>query len=177
MANILERFDVMFSGLKAGSHSFDFSLDDPFFEHFNADELEGGNVLVTAEMEKKENLLTFLFRYSGFLKVMCDRCVENFDLPVAFEGTLFVRLDGMTGEKDDDVIFLEPNEHKLNLGSYFIESMRLSLPLKRIHPANQDGTEGCNRDMLDKLDKYKIKERNTPSDPRWDTLKNLIKGG
>jgi uncharacterized protein len=177
MENTVERFDVMFKGLKAGRHSFDFSLDDSFFEHFNTDELEGGNVHVTAEMDKKENRMTFVFRYSGFLKVTCDRCIDIFEMPVAFDGTLHVRFDGMTGDKDDDVIFLEPNEHKLNLGNYFIESLRLSLPLKRIHPENQDGTEGCNREMLDKLDKYKIKENNASSDPRWDSLKDLIKGG
>jgi uncharacterized protein len=176
MAIIMERFDVMFKGLKAGNHVFDFNLDNPFFEHFDDADLEGGAVVIAAEMEKKDNLLSFHFHYSGSLKVTCDRCLDIFDMPVVFESSLHVRFDEMTGSEDIDVIFLDPNEHKLNLAGYFIESVRLFMPLKRIHPANRDGTPGCNREMLEKLDQYKIKENKPFSDPRWDSLKNIKPG-
>ncbi len=173
MKAYIDQYDIMFKGLGNGKHSFEFTLENAFFEFFDGTECEGGTVDIAAEMEKKENSLSFVFSFSGNVNVVCDRCLEMFGLPVAFETVLYARFEENATSADAEVIILDPGEHKLNLAEYFRESIRLFLPLKRTHPENDKGESMCNNDMIEKLDQHRVSERKGTTDPRWDSLKSL----
>jgi uncharacterized protein len=125
-------------------------------------------------MEKKDHLLSFLFLFSGTIRVVCDRCLEIFDMPLSFQCPLYVRFGEDNEEADADVIYLATKEHKLNLLEFFNENIYLNLPLKRVHPVDGNGIPLCNREMLDALEKHLVKEDKEGTDPRWDSLKGLI---
>jgi hypothetical protein len=64
--------------------SFEFDLDDRFFACFEGSELSHGKFHVEVEMEKKERLLNFNFHFDGSVRVVCDRCAEEFDMPLEY---------------------------------------------------------------------------------------------
>jgi len=173
MPAFTDQYDILFKGLKTGMHHFGFDLDDDFFGHYDNTDCLGGEIAVSVEMEKKDHLLSLFFEFSGYTRVVCDRCLDEFNIPVAFQSSLFVKFGEEPENSDADVIYLEENEHKLNIGGYMIESICLSLPLRKVHIDDEQGNSTCNRTMIDKLKSHKASGERQNTDPRWDVLKNI----
>jgi uncharacterized protein len=115
------------------------------------------------------------FKISGTVKVNCDLCTAEFDLPIEGDYKLIIKVGGSdTGNEDDDIITVAANEHELDLAQYIYEYIVLSLPIKRVHPLDKDGNSTCDKEMLEKVKNYLIdQEKDEKSDPRWDGLKNI----
>jgi uncharacterized protein len=175
MAAFIEQYDIMFKGLKTGVHCFNFSLDNRFFGFFENPATKGGDIKVGVELDKKSDFLALSLRFSGKVKVECDRCLDEFDLWLDFVNTLYVKSGEEGVEKDADIIFLEPNEYKVNLAEYFIESILLNLPVKKVHENRENGTDSCNIEMINKIREHSVNEKSGKTDPRWDRLKDMIK--
>lgn len=173
MSAFTEQYEISFKGLGTGFHNFSFVIEDAFFNYFDTGECFGGKMKVDAEMEKSHDLLTFNLLFSGNAKVMCDRCLELFKMPLQFNSILYVRFDEEEMEKDAEVIYLDPKEHKLNLARFFMESICLNLPLKRVHLKNEYGESMCNKDMIKKLNNHRVTGNTEVTDPRWDALKKF----
>ena len=72
-------------------------------------------------------------------------------------------------------LFAEAREQRyefMTIEHLLFELITLSLPNKRQHPENKDGTTNCNTEMINLIDKYNHIEEKS-SDPRWDALKDL----
>jgi uncharacterized protein len=174
-ANI-EQYNILFKSLGTGVHNFSLSLDSPFFRHFENPDCPGGAFKVDVEMGEKSHLLSLSFLISGFARVICDRCLDEFDMPLEFETKLFIRF-GEAGEDetDADVIYLDLNENKLNLAEYLYESVCLNLPVKKVHPRDARGKETCNSEMIEKLERHRANNNKNGNDPRWDLLRDIDK--
>lgn len=166
----LKQFVIPFSGLKIGEHHFDFEIDDKFFEAIEAAEISHGRVLVNIKLIKQERMLIFDFRISGAVEVTCDRCLDTFDQAVEGEERLIVKFGESWSEESDEVIIIPESEHQINLSQYLYEYISLLLPMKRVHPVDENGRSTCNPDMLDRI---QGQDHSQASDPRWDVLKNL----
>jgi uncharacterized metal-binding protein YceD (DUF177 family) len=106
--------------------------------------------------------------------MMCDRCLDDFGLPVDFKGKLFLKYGEGDYEAPDDVVFLNENDNTFNIAQYIFESIHLALPYKRIHPNDENGNTTCNNKMLKKLEELSIQNTNHENyDSRWDQLKNI----
>ena len=81
----------------------------------------------------------------------CDRCLDEFMMPVHYAGTLQVRFSETEKESDGEVMWLSPNETELPLGQYIYESISLSLPYRKIHPEDAEGHSLCNPEMLSRF--------------------------
>lgn len=168
--NYLKDFVIPFAGLKLGNHTFEFNVDEKFFSCFEGSELGKSKIKVTADMEKSERMLVFSFRIIGVTEVACDRCAGEFDIVIDGEETLIVKFGEEAGEEDADVIVLPHNETKIDLSGIIYDYINLLVPFRRIHPDREDGTQGCDPEMLARLEAMKPP---MPADPRWETLKNL----
>ncbi len=173
MSSFIEQYNILFKGLKTGVHNFSFTLRKRFFDVFENPDCHGGDMNVEAELDKKNHVLSFSLIFSGSINVTCDRCLEDFLMPVNFESNLFVKFGEEQEEADPDVIYLEPNEHKINLAEYLMESIRINLPIKKVHPKDKHGNDTCNSEMLERLNKHSVSNNKT-GDPRWNTLKDMI---
>ncbi len=163
------------SGLKEGRHTFDFEIDDTFFENFEESEIKEGSLLATVELEKRSSHIDLLIRISGKVKVCCDRCLEMFFYPVECENRLFIKFGKRIGEDDPDIISLTADEHELDLQQHFYEFIHLALPIKRVHPDDPEGVSKCDPEMLKKLNELIVEEEEEDeNDPRWDELKKLM---
>ena len=168
-----KEYIIEFAGLSAGEHLYEFSVEDKFFENLDYSEIKQGNILVKVNLLKQSTMLVLHFDISGTVKVICDRCADDFDLPIHGNNKLIVKVGGTYEEsEDDDIIYVADNEHKIDLTQYLYEYIILSIPIRRVHL--EEGN--CNESTLDKisdLSEGESPDEEEKSDPRWDSLKNI----
>jgi len=173
--NQLSKYRIVYQGLSEGRHDFEFDVDDKFFENLEYADIEKGSLKVMVELQKKSTFLELDFQIDGTVELTCDRCLEDYNQPISYKGKLFVKFSEKENELADDVICLSPSDNELDISHYIYESIKLSIPLKRVHPDNEDGETSCNPEMLERLGNYNIEEpADEDIDPRWDKLKNLM---
>ncbi len=170
------KYDIEFKGLKEGLHEYEFKVDDKFFVHFNESLVKNGDIKVKAAFEKRSAFLKLHFTISGWLELTCDRCLDGYPQDVELETELFVKYgEESEFEEGDNVVWVLPEEHHLNLAQVIYEFVTLSIPLRHVHP-NETGENSCNREMLERLniiiDVEEVEEEEE-IDPRWAALKNL----
>ncbi len=177
MGDFLSTYSIHFKGLKVGKHQFDFEIDNRFFELFEESEIKQGKLTAGIKLEKHAQLLDLKINIKGYVEVMCDRCLENFNLPLSYKGTLLVKFGEGAPDASEEIIFLPTEESELNIAHYLYESISLSIPYQRYHGVNGTDDKACNSEMLNKLKNLSGTASKTKktieSDPRWDKLKDL----
>lgn len=172
------KYNIEFKALKEGLHEYEFEVNEKFFEHFEDGLVENGDVKVKVELEKRSAFIKVNLTFSGWLELTCDRCLEPYQQEVELETELFVKFgEEKEFDEGDNVIWVLPEEHALNLTQVLYEYTVLSIPLKHAHP-DEEGANSCNKEMLDRLDNITFAEEEEDEqeiDPRWAALKNLKK--
>ena len=158
--------NIAVGGLKEGEHRFEYKINELYFEESGYFEIKKGNFNVKVDLLKQLNLLTLNFSINGVATVICDRCLEELEIPVECNQRLFVSFGEHTHEQTDEIFVLARNEQELALWQFIYEYIILSLPIIRSHPEGQ-----CDPEQEKKIEE--LKPRDNHSDPRWDALKNL----
>lgn len=166
----LKQFVIPYFGLKNGFHDFRFEINKEFFDHFEYSEIKNGDLLIRVELEKQDRMLIFRFNVSGTVDVPCDRCGVHFDQPVGIGEKLIIKLGHQRREESHEIIIIPETDHEVDLSGFLYEYIILSLPVKRVHPADKDGNSTCDPEMLRILEDHAPE---FPRDPRWDALKKL----
>lgn len=173
----IEEFDIEFVKFKNDTHELNFHLGNDFFRLFENSSFDTGNIAAKVIFEKSNVALRFDFTIMGSLNLSCDRCLNRISFPVENEFTLHVKITDHPGEEEDNLAFILPSEHKINIASYIYEIIYLALPMRRIC---EDIGEQCDVDVISKLKKISVEsnesniETENP-DPEWDKLKDLFK--
>jgi uncharacterized metal-binding protein YceD (DUF177 family) len=166
------QFVIPFSGLKQGIHRFDFEADDLFFEHFEYSEIKNGRISVGLNLTKEENLLVLDFTFDGQVTLPCDRCFEPVDLRIQGKNRLCVKYGSGYYEENEALQIIPEGETQFNVSPFIYEFIHLLLPVKRIHPEDENGESRCNPEVLKMLED--LSEKHAP-DPRWEVLNDLLK--
>jgi uncharacterized protein len=166
-------YTIPLSGLKEGRHIFDFEINKEFFEQFEESEIQEGSLTAHVEMDRRKTHLDLLIKIRGKVLVCCDRCLEMFLQPIESENRLLVKFGKDDGNRDPDILLLDPGEHELDMKQDLYEYILLALPIKKIHPIDQNGMSTCSPEMLKKLKEHMV-EKEPEADPRWDELKKLM---
>ncbi|NQU51542.1 MAG: DUF177 domain-containing protein [Bacteroidetes bacterium] len=170
------KYNIEFKGLNEGSHNFEFEVDNTFFEHFEESLVANGVVLIKVTLEKRSAFIKLHFTIKGWLELTCDRCLDNYRQKVKHETEMFVKFGEKEFEEGENIIWVLPEEHFISLAQPIYEYTTLSIPLRHVHPKNEDGKRNCNKEMLEKLNDYmhfENEEEEITTDPRWDALKKL----
>ena len=170
----LKQYTINFKELELGEYNFGFEIDNTFFEHFEKTEIHEGVLNLNVHLLKEERLITLDISMDGTVKVRCDRCLDYFDFPLEFHGKLYLDLSNASEEDREDIINIAEDQSDINLAQYFYESIHLSLPLKRVHPEDEEGNSTCNQNMLDLIEQYKQGKGDDSIDPRWEKLRKLF---
>jgi uncharacterized metal-binding protein YceD (DUF177 family) len=166
-------FVIPLSGLKEGHRTYNFEIGEGFFELFEGSEIREGELISFVEIEKRSSHIDLRFRITGHVKISCDRCLEMFMQPIDTENRLLIKLGKNWDENDPDILTIPYDEHELDIKQFLYEFIHLALPLKRIHPDDENGNSGCNPEMLKKINEHKVNS-DKEADPRWDELKKLM---
>lgn len=155
-------YKIDFHGLKAGeSHTYDFPVDDRFFERWPESEIRSGRGVVRVDVARHASMMELSVTIDAKVLLTCDRCLDEFLYPVHFEGHPVVKISASIPEgerysgdahqaannSDGEVLWISPAEDSLDLGQYIYESIMLSLPFQRVHPDIKD----CNPEMLERF--------------------------
>ena len=164
----LAHFTIPVSGLHNGPHEYDFSIDRSFFQCFPESPILDGTVAVHFIFDKSPDMYTMTFQLEGTVKTACDRCLEEFDLPIEDDQTLLVKFDEKEWE-DADIIYVLRDTPRLNVALYIYEFINLAVPITKTH---DDADEECDPEMLKFLQQENEDEPNDSS-AVWDALKGL----
>jgi uncharacterized metal-binding protein YceD (DUF177 family) len=139
--------------LEKKEHVFDFDVDSGFFSGFRNPEIIEGSAEVSLDVEKFSHYMNVVLTFSGALTVSCDRCLENFALPIEGENLLSIRFEEAPEEPEDesadeDIMYANAEDDEIDLTEYVYESICLALPIQRIHGNDENGESLCNPEML-----------------------------
>ncbi len=164
----LAHFTIPVSGLNNGPHEYDFNIDESFFQCFPESPIKDGNVSVHFIFDKHPDMYTMTFQLEGTVKTACDRCLEEFDLPIEADEMLLVKFDEKEWE-DADIIYILKDTPRLNVARYIYEFINLAVPIAKTH---DDADEECDPEMLKFLQQGSQDEPNVSSSV-WESLKGL----
>ena len=163
-------YRIPISGLALGQHTFHYVIKDEFFAGMDYSEVQQGDVLVDLDIEREEYMMTLTFHINGKVLVPCDRCADEFYIPIQNDQVFFIKLGNEPIDEADDVVALSPDEHDFDLSSLIYEFIILSIPMHRVHPEGE-----CNPEVLALLshDEEPVEDEEVETDPRWAALKDL----
>jgi uncharacterized metal-binding protein YceD (DUF177 family) len=176
--NQLKDFLIPFVGLKLGKHSFEYQINNTFFENFDYNEYENSEIKVNLVFDKKSTHLELNFKHKGFVNVPCDATGEMFDLAIKGKIRLIVQFGEEFNNDNEELLILPHGEFQIDISQYIYEMIVLSVPQRRVHPGIKDGT--LQSEALNKLKELQVKEvkkehkQQEDIDPRWDKLKKLL---
>ena len=161
---------LQFGGLTVGEHQYELNVTNSFFKEYNFPEVKEGEISVRLNLLKRSNTMILDFDMSGYVKTNCDRCADEFNLPVKGTYRLVVKIgEDDVGKEDDDIIGISATESKLDISDFLYEYIMLMLPIKRQHVNSND----CNKEVLSQLENHIIEDKAKEVDPRWEKLKNI----
>jgi len=165
----LKQFVIQFSGLKLGLHKYEFEIVDLFFEQFNIEDVTGGEFHIDFSLEKRESMMELIFKFDGFFKTSCDRCLDPMNAAIEGERDLRIKFGDVTNTENDELLVLGYEAYQIDIAPYIYEFLALEFPLRKVHEENE-----CNQDVLDRLnpDIEEQQEDNETSN-MWDKLKEL----
>lgn len=161
---------IPFKGLSVGNHTFNFEINDSFFDSFEYFEGVKGKASVIVELLKEPNMLIFEFSIKGDLDLQCDRCLGFYKYQVEGDSKLIVKFGDSFIEESVDVIVIPTTENRIDLRQYLFEFICLLLPVKKVHPVDENGNSNCDADIIERIEEY---SKPKTSDPRWDALKDI----
>ena len=162
-------FLIPVSGLALGVHNFKFDIKDDFFADMDYSEVKQADVTVDLEVLREELMMTLNFHLEGKVLVPCDRCADEFFIPIQSEQVFYIKFGAEGVEESDDVVVVPAEEHAFDVRSLIYEYIILSIPMYRVHPEGE-----CNPEVLAMLSHdEEPSDEETKTDPRWAALKDV----
>lgn len=172
----LQQYSIPYTGLKLGTHDFEFEVNDAFFGEFEYSLVKSGTLKVDLKLEKQETMLIMDFHIAGEMKLGCDVCLADYPYQVEIDERQIAKFSGDADLEDDteEIIVLAKNESEINVAGLIYEYTTLAVPY--INRCEDEGnTEWCDQEMIEKLNQLAGGSGNESTDPRWEALKNIKK--
>lgn len=167
----LDSFKIDLHGLKGGITTFEYKLEDDFFDAIGADIVRHGSLSVKMSVSRKSSLFEVSFNICGFVIVACDLCLDDMEQPIDTEGRLTAKF-GNEYSEDDEVVVVEEDEGILDVSWFIYEFIVLGIPIRHVHAPGK-----CNREMMNVLLEHSATrsdvEDDKSVDPRWSELLKL----
>ncbi len=170
----LKKYSIEYKKFGLGNHKSIINIDDNFFKLFDYSEIEKANIKIEVDFEYKNAGILFDLKISGTINTVCDICLEEFDMEVKGKHSFKAKFgeETLDYEDIDDEIIVSRNDDSIDLSKHLYDFIILSLPIKKVHPKDENGNRTCNPEFLKKLSEFETKQEKI-TDPRWDKLKNI----
>ncbi|MBP5709924.1 MAG: DUF177 domain-containing protein [Bacteroidales bacterium] len=170
-----DEFLLRIGGLPNGTHYSSIICDKTFFDIAQMEELHDGYLDLQIKTEIQDKNVQVDFNFKGYVVAACDRCLDDVKVPMDFSESLVVKMvenpAAFDNQQDDNLWIINENDPTIDIFHFVYESILLALPMKIVHPDDENGNSTCNPEILKKLNELTAKEDDT--DPRWDALKDL----
>lgn len=167
----MSRFGINIIGLGLKAHTFDYHLDDRFFEEFGKELVTGGEFDVRVVLDKHETFIDADFSITGFARLVCDRSLEQFDHALKIHKKVVFKYGQESAELSDEIVIIPRDLDTLELGQLMYEFIAIEIPMKKLHPRFRDEDEDDT--STGKIVYQSDKGDDDEPDPRWEKLKKL----
>jgi len=172
--NDLSTYWIEIIGLANKSHSFEYSINDLFFNNFEESEIKQGSLKCWLQLNKNDNFIEIRFEISGKVRLICDRSLDLFDHLVEIEKHMLFKYGEEDKEIDDEIEMISRNRQGINVGQYIYEFIATAIPMKKLHPRYVDDEEANGTDeIIYTSNSEDGEDRSKQEDPRWEILKKL----
>ena len=169
----MSKYKIKLNGLKDGSYINSFRIRGEFFETLNSSEIKLVDIDIDTMLKVENRRYNLEIKSNGMvIDIPCDICTEKINIPVSSKINYIIKKGIEKDLEDENVIFVDEKDKELILDSTLYEMIVLAFPTKRQHQLNSINDEECNKEMVNLINKYSVKENNN-IDPRWEALKKL----
>nr|WP_271711716.1 DUF177 domain-containing protein [Marinigracilibium pacificum] len=110
----------------------------------------------------------------GIIGLVCDRSLDEFDHHLEMTERVIFKFGDHNEELDDSLFLIERDTEKIDFGPLMFEIIRVSIPMKKLHPRFEDDDD-------DEENWYTFgddgdddePDNGQDIDPRWEKLKGL----
>lgn len=176
--DLKRQFEIEIFKLSNKKHAYEFEIDSKFFDMFEGNFINKGNLKTYLELEKTPTMLLADFKIEGSLELTCDRSLDSFDHEVNIISNLIFKYGEEYEEISDEIVIIPADTQKLDISQYIYEFIGLSIPMKKLHPRFCD--EDIDSDVGSMVfstekDESKVSkpEETEESNDIWAKLKNL----
>ena len=119
--------------LGRGTHRFDFLVEDDFFQRVEEPLVLGGRVQVALSVEKNARLMVMIYRFSGVLRLECDRCLQTFDMKIDFSKRVVYSFEAYPiGLEEEDVYEISPGQVWFDASTDIYDFLSLAVPMRKV---------------------------------------------
>ncbi len=169
----LQPFVIPLSGLTQGGTQFNWRADGKFFGNSGNSEILNADLEVDVYVEKAMRFFGVDAAISGKVTVLCDRCLEELELPVDTGFKLSVKF-GETAETADagdrEIVMIPDGSLELDLSQFVYDYTCISLPMRRVHPEGE-----CNPEALKYLSSEETASVAPAAGSPFAALKDILK--
>ena len=88
----LDTFKIDLRDLEDGVSTFDFNLDDGFFEALDTPDVRSGNLKVKLSVHRVTDTFELDFHTEGVVRIPCTLCLEDMDQAIDTDNRLVAKL-------------------------------------------------------------------------------------
>ena len=164
---------IRYSGVKDGIYEFLEVVDDKFFETTEHALISRGKFDVKIIFEKRYEYCTIDVSFLGIADTACDRCGEDFNLPLKGAHKMIVKFSEEIKEDDDEVMYVSREIHEIDVTQLVYETIVLSLPTQASCPLNKQKKPSCGFDPSKYFSTQDDSTDESAKPSIWDALKGL----
>jgi uncharacterized protein len=168
----MESYRIHILGLSLSVHQFQYEIGNEFFRKYDTGLVSEGKFTVAVALDKRETFLEASFKINGFISLVCDRSLDEFEYPITLNRLMIFKYGDQDMEISEDVTMIEHGTETLEIGQFIYEYIALAVPMKKLHPRYQDETD--EEGIMYSSDSGEEKKEDE-IDPRWEMLKKLNK--
>ena len=163
---LLRKFDIKIQSLSNNEHKFRFKFNQDLFDFFSQEnEIINTNGICEVSLIKSDLMLDVKFSIDGQTDLICDRTLKKFTYSLNSDKKILFKFGEEDQELSEEMVVIDRNKSKINMGKFIYEFFILELPVKRLHPSVK------NEDNIDNFVFTTKKTKDT--DPRLDPLNKL----
>ena len=163
---LLRKFDIKIQSLSNNEHKFRFEFNQDLFDFFSQEnEIINTNGICEVSLIKSDLMLDVKFSIDGQTDLICDRTLKKFTYSLNSDKKILFKFGEGDQELSEEMVVIDRNKSKINMGKFIYEFFILELPVKRLHPSVK------NEDNIDNFVFTTKKTKDT--DPRLDPLNKL----
>jgi uncharacterized protein len=173
--------------LKNTIHLYKYHVSDVFLDNFPYSEIEKANIDTNISVEKSETILRVNVIIEGFVTLVCDRSLDEFDHKIEIKENIVYQFAEKTEWIEDNLTLLGYDTTEIDLSQLIYELIQISIPMKKIHPRFDNETYEENEEgemliyafstdgVIEKIENTpKIEIEGDETDPRWAELKKIL---
>ena len=184
-------YKLMLKSMPKGVNEFVYKLGKQFFVNMENNDVRDANLTVDLAVNNTGDFYDLTFAVEGEVTVLCDRCLDDLVLPIETSYHVVVKYGENYNDSSDELLEIPESDNYLNVAYMIYDTVMLAIPIKHVHPmgkcnramsallkkhrsgANAGEDTALEDQLIDEIDSMDSADVETPTDPRWDELKNL----